>query len=119
MSTRGRHELQRWLPIALVLVAFAARIAWLADTPPGLHHDEVIYSAIAEKALAGGWSIFYPEGQGREGFYIPFLAAALKWLGTGAFALRVPSAFLSTLGLCAAYALASRLFGRLAGLFAL
>ena len=110
---------KRWLPFALVLVAFAMRTAWLAEVPPGLHHDEVIYTSIAEKALGGGWSIFYPEGQGREGFYIPFLAAALKWLGTGAFALRVPSVFLSILGLCAVYALTRRLFGSWVALFAL
>jgi 4-amino-4-deoxy-L-arabinose transferase-like glycosyltransferase len=111
--------LKHWLPVALVLMAFAMRTAWLAEVPPGLHHDEVIYTSIAEKALGGGWSIFYPEGQGREGFYIPFLAAALKWLGTGAFALRVPSAFLSVLGLCAVYALTRRLFGSWVALFAL
>jgi 4-amino-4-deoxy-L-arabinose transferase-like glycosyltransferase len=111
--------LKRWLPIALLLVAFAMRTAWLAEVPPGLHHDEVIYASIAEKALGGGWSIFYAEGQGREGFYIPFLAAALKWLGTGTFALRVPSVFLSVLGLCAVYALTRRLFGSFAALFAL
>jgi len=105
--------------MALVLVAFAMRTAWLADVPPGLHHDEVIYTTIAEKALSGGWSIFYAEGQGREGFYIPFLAAALKWLGTGTFALRVPSVFLSTLGLCAVYALTRRLFGRFVALIAM
>jgi 4-amino-4-deoxy-L-arabinose transferase-like glycosyltransferase len=111
--------LKRWLPVALVLMAFAMRTAWLAEVPPGLHHDEVIYTSIAEKALGGGWSIFYPEGQGREGFYIPFLAAALRWLGTGAFALRVPSVFLSVLGLCAVYALTRRLFGSSVALFAL
>lgn len=110
----------RWsVVIAMLLVAFAMRVAWLADIPPGLHHDEAIYSAIAEKALAGGWSIFYPEGQGREGFYTPFLAAALTWLGTGTFALRVPSVFLSILGLCAVYALARRLFGPFVATFAL
>lgn len=110
----------RWgIVIALLLIAFAMRVAWLADIPPGLHHDEAIYSAIAEKALAGGWSIFYPEGQGREGFYTPFLAAALKWLGTGTFALRVPSVFLSILGLCVVYALARRLFGSFVAAFAL
>ena len=110
---------KRWLPIVLLLVAFAMRTAWLADVPPGLHHDEVIYTSIAEKALGGGWSIFYPEGQGREGFYIPFLAAALKWLGTGAFALRVPSVFLSVLSLCVVYALTRRLFGSSVALFAM
>jgi hypothetical protein len=112
-------NLKRWLPIMLLLIAFAMRVLWLADVPPGLHHDEVIYINIAEKALAGGWSIFYPEGQGREGFYIPFLAAARAWLGTGTFALRAPSLFLSTLSLCAVYALARRLFGRFVALFAL
>lgn len=111
--------LKRWLPIALLLVAFAMRTAWLAQVPPGLHHDEVIYTSIAEKALGGGWSIFYPDGQGREGFYIPFLAAALKWLGTGAFALRVPSVFLSVLSLCAVYAFTRRLLGSWVALFAL
>ena len=105
--------------IALLLVAFAMRTARLDQTPPGLHHDEVIYTSIAEKALNGGWSIFYAEGQGREGFYIPFLAAALKWLGTGTFALRVPSVFLSILGLCAVFALTRRLFGSFVALFAL
>jgi 4-amino-4-deoxy-L-arabinose transferase-like glycosyltransferase len=124
-ETRNTHHIAnkrtlRWgVVIALLLVAFAMRVAWLADIPPGLHHDEAIYSAIAEKALAGEWSIFYPEGQGREGFYTPFLAAALKWLGTGAFALRVPSVFLSILGLCAVYALARRLFGSFVAAFAL
>ncbi len=116
---RRKRAIEWGAVIALLLVAFAMRSARLADVPPGLHHDEVIYSVIAEKALAGGWSIFYPEGQGREGFYTPFLAAALKWLGTGTFALRVPSVFLSILGLCAVYALTRRLFGPVVALFAL
>jgi len=116
---RRAKSVERWLPIALLLVAFAMRTAWLADVPPGLHHDEVIYTSIAEKALNGEWSIFYAEGQGREGFYIPFLAAALKWLGTGQFTLRVPSVFLSMLGVCAVYALTRRLLGPFVALFAL
>ena len=116
---RRKRAIEWGAVIALLFVAFVMRTARLADVPPGLHHDEVIYSVIAEKALAGGWSIFYPEGQGREGFYTPFLAAALKWLGTGTFALRVPSVFLSILGLCAVYALTRRLFGPVVALFAL
>ncbi len=48
--------LKRWLPLALVLIAFAMRTAWLAQVPPGLHHDEVIYTSIAEKALGGSGS---------------------------------------------------------------
>lgn len=116
---RRAWSVERWLCIMLLLIAFAMRTARLADVPPGLHHDEVIYASIAEKALNGGWSIFYPEGQGREGLYTPFLAAALEWLGTGTFALRVPSVFISLLSLCAIYALTRRLFGSFVALFAL
>jgi 4-amino-4-deoxy-L-arabinose transferase-like glycosyltransferase len=112
-------SLKRWLPVALLLVAFAMRTAWLTEVPPGLHHDEVINGVIADKALAGGWSIFYPEGQGREGFYYVFVAAALKWLGTGAFVLRLPSVALGMLCLSAVYALTRRLFGSFVALFAL
>jgi len=43
--------LKRWLPLALVLIAFAMRTAWLGQVP-----DEVIYTSIAEKALGGSGS---------------------------------------------------------------
>ncbi len=110
---------ERWISIALLIIAFALRTAWLTDVPPGLHHDEVINGMIAEKALAGGWSLFYPEGQGREGLYYLFLATAIKLLGTGTFVMRLPSVFLGMLGLSAIYALTRRLFGSLIATFTL
>ncbi len=99
--------------IGLLLLAAALRLYRLSDYPAGYHNDEAAVAHLIEEAMRGRLVVFFPEETGTEPLYM-YLSAPLGWmLGASAFTFRLSSAFLFLLSLCAVWALARRLFGRL------
>jgi hypothetical protein len=58
-------------------------------------------------------AIYFPEDTGHEAFYMYWSALFARALGPTVFTLRLSSAYLAMLGLCAVWALARRMFGPL------
>jgi len=110
---------ERWVIVALLLLAFLLRTAGLMHVPPGLHNDEVVTIQITESVASGRWGIFFPEDTGHEVLYYYFAAPFLRTFGAGIFGMRLPAVCLSMLAMCVVWALTRRLFGPLAALTAL
>ena len=107
----GRPELA--CVIGLLLLAAALRLYRLQDYPAGYHNDEVALAHAVETAMGGRLAVFFPEDTGHEALYMYWSAPFGAVLGHSVFALRLPSAFLAMIALCAVWALTRRLFGPL------
>ena len=104
------------LAIGLLLLAALLRFAALPTLPPGFSANEINDIRIAETVRQGRVEVFYNlSGEGREGLYQTFLAAATGE-GGGLIGYRILSVWLGMLTLALIYALGRRLFGALAGL---
>ncbi|OGG73383.1 hypothetical protein A3A38_03025 [Candidatus Kaiserbacteria bacterium RIFCSPLOWO2_01_FULL_53_17] len=101
--------------LALLALAFAVagffRFYQIASIPPGLYPDEAMNGNNAVEALSTGtFKIFYPENNGREGFFINIQALSVWLFGPEAWALRIVSAFIGTLTVLGVWLLARELF---------
>lgn len=86
-----------WLIITILALAAFFRLWQLDSIPPGLFPDEAMNGNNAHEALgapppAGGFKIFYPENNGREGLFINLQALSILAFGHTAFALRFVAA---------------------------
>lgn len=110
--------------ISLVLILFVAgflRIFELKTLPPGLYPDEAMNGNNALEAIQadppnGGYKIFYPENNGREGLFINIQAFFLKlFIGQNdspePWMLRFPSALFGILTVLGVYLLTREMFG--------
>ncbi len=94
----------------LLLGAFL-RFWWISDFPPGLYPDEAMNGSNALEALSTGeFKWFYPENNGREGFFINIQALSVWLFGNVPWALRVVSALFGTLTILGVYLLTKELF---------
>ncbi|GIW09154.1 MAG: hypothetical protein KatS3mg061_0211 [Dehalococcoidia bacterium] len=100
----------RLLLSALLLFAFASRVFWLNELPPGLNRDESFYGVDALSVLTQGPRPFYAGNGGREGLFMLLAAPSLAVLGREPLALRLPAAFAGVLFLASVWALGRRLF---------
>ncbi len=102
---------EKWVLLALLLIAFIFRFQDITTAPPGLYPDEAVNGNNALVALeTGDYKVFYPDNNGREGLFINIQAFFLKLFGSEPWVLRSVSAtfgFLTVLGL---YFLARLLF---------
>ncbi|MBP6855471.1 MAG: hypothetical protein KBC26_00590 [Candidatus Pacebacteria bacterium] len=65
--------------ILIASIALFLRAYNLPTTPPGLYPDEAMNGNNALEAIAtGNYKVFYPENNGREGFFINLQAIALN-----------------------------------------
>ncbi len=81
-------HLERALPWAIVVLAFALRIAWLPLRPP--HSDEGVNGWFADKVLAEGFYHYDPENyHGPLHYYLLALSRVL--FGHNLWALRLPT----------------------------
>jgi 4-amino-4-deoxy-L-arabinose transferase-like glycosyltransferase len=112
MQAAGGKRLRGEWPavIGLLLIAFCLRVWQLNDVPPGLHHDEVIIGQVAKDILRGHFAIYFAPGYGHEPLYHYLAAGMFGLAGANAFALRLTSAFIATLGLATTYVFARRIF---------
>jgi len=85
------------------------------SVPPGLYPDEAVNGNNALEALdtaspTGGFKIFYPDNNGREGLFINIQAISLKLFGNEPWALRLPSAIIGILTVLGIYLFSATLF---------
>lgn len=109
------------LSVLFLLLAAFLRLHDLTDLPPGLHQEEITDIRVAETARQGTIEVFYDlgGGEGREGLYHIVLAAVTSVTGRGLIGYQIFAIWVSLLTLALVYALATRLFGPLAGAAAL
>jgi hypothetical protein len=107
--------------VGFLLLAAIFRLWDMSALPPGLHDEEVTDIRVAETARRGGIEVFYDlsGGADREGLYHMALAAVTSLTGRGLIGYHLFSVWSSLLALALTYALATRLFGPLAGAAAL
>ncbi|MBI3627808.1 MAG: glycosyltransferase family 39 protein [Candidatus Sungbacteria bacterium] len=90
-------RIEFWALVLVVLVAIFFRFYHFESTPPGLYPDEAMngnnaLEAIKTGPLAGGFKVFYPENNGREGLMMNLQALSLMVTGLSEpWALRLPS----------------------------
>jgi len=73
------------LMVLILVLAGALRLIQIKNAPPGLYPDEAMNGNNALEALRtappdGGFKVFYPENNGREGLFINIQALFLKVL---------------------------------------
>lgn len=112
------------LATGLLLIAAGLRLWNLTTLPPGLNADEITNIRIAASVRGGNIAVFYNleglgDAGGREGLYHTALAATTTITGGGLVDYRLPSVLASLVTLALVYALATRLYGPLAGVAAL
>ncbi|MEY4731630.1 MAG: hypothetical protein RL681_576 [Candidatus Parcubacteria bacterium] len=123
----------RWKVGLLVSVVFILavflRTYRITELPPGLYPDEAMNGNNALEALStsqpiGGFKLYYPENNGREGLFINIQAIVLKFFMsvsgglTEPWMLRVTSAFFGSLTVLGIYFLGRELFSRRIGFLA-
>lgn len=109
------HHMKRlpaWLLLLFVIVtAFVFRFSNLESAPPGLYPDEAVYANDGlNAARTGDFKTYYPNNNGREGFYISALGIVLNLFGAHIWVIR---AFVGAIGVGAVIAiwfLAKQLF---------
>ncbi len=109
------------LIILVLLVAALLRIGGLTRVPPGFNDEEIVNIHIAETVRTGIIASFYNVGDpggGREGLYPILQALFMGFLGDGLLSYRALAVCCGLLSVALMYALARRLFGRMAGLIA-
>jgi 4-amino-4-deoxy-L-arabinose transferase-like glycosyltransferase len=118
-KTIPASRLSPFLPLLLILLAYALRVWQLDTTPPGWRDDELINSlVISQKVLDGDWAVYYADASGHEALYHALNAVMLGLFGANFLGIRYLSALLSVLTVALTYRLGRRLFNRNVGLFA-
>jgi len=103
---------ERVVLIILLALAVFLRLYRLSDVPPGIHDDEVINAQIADALRAGApLSVFYEEGEGREGLYHPVLVVSRTLTARVPHWYRLPSVVCSLSTILLVYWLSRRCFG--------
>ncbi len=99
----------------IFLLGLFFRFFNITETPPGLYPDEAMNGGNALEALyapppAGGFKVFYPENNGREGLFINIQALSVKIFGEHPWSLRIVSSLMGTLTILGIYLLTRELF---------
>lgn len=102
---------QRAVLIAILLGAFALRIAFIGELPPGFGHDEAQYAAYAQDILNGDVRAYYTDNTGREPLFMAAAAPFVLVLGHDPLAVRLPAVFFGILFIPATYAFLRRVLG--------
>lgn len=99
------------LILLIALLAIFFRFWKIGEIPPGLYPDVAINGNDALGALSSGdFKPFYPENNGREGFFINIIALVFWLFGTSVFVLKIIPAFFGALTVIGIYFLAKELF---------
>lgn len=99
------------LLLGSIIIASFLRLYNIASTPPGLYPDEAMNGNNALEALSTGqFKTFYPENNGREGFFINIQAISIAAFGNEPWALRMVSALFGILTVAGVYMLTRELF---------
>ncbi|MCD6528502.1 glycosyltransferase family 39 protein [bacterium] len=93
--------------LAIVAVAVFFRFWQLDSIPPGLYPDEAING---NQAISNPGKIFYPENNGREGFFINLLYLSFSLFGISIWSLKFVSALFGVLTVLGVYLLTKEIF---------
>ena len=88
--------------LGILLIATFFRLWGLETIPPGLYPDEAING---NQAITEPGKIFYPENQGREGFFINLISLSFSVFGISIWSLRLISAIIGILTVLGLYLL--------------
>lgn len=111
MSDQSTRRLLLGLFLFICILAAFFRFHWITDYPLGLYPDEAMNGSNTLEALeTGEFKVFYPENNGREGFFINIQALSVKYFGNTPWALRGVSAFFGTLTIIGIWLVARELF---------
>ena len=101
-----------WIFLILILVIGAVfRFLYLDSIPPGLYPDEAINANNGlEAADTGNFETFFPDNNGREGFYINLLGILLNLFGAKIWVIRLLPALIGLLTVFAVWFLTKELF---------
>lgn len=91
------QKIPTWiLLIGIIVIAIIFRFWQLDSVPPGLYPDEAIYANDGlTAARTGDFKTYYPNNNGREGFYISLLGIILNIFGAHIWVIR---AFVGVIG---------------------
>lgn len=99
------------LLFGIIIIASFLRLYNISGAPPGLYPDEAMNGNNALEALSTGqFKTFYPENNGREGFFINLQAISIAIFGNEPWALRLVSALFGILTVMGVYVLTRELF---------
>ncbi len=97
--------------ILILAIASFFRLWQLNSIPPGLYPDEAINGNDAIFALENDqYKLFYPENNGREGFFINLIALSFKIFGVHIWSLKLIGALIGILTVLGLYFLTKELF---------
>ncbi len=110
------HHMKKHKLIILILIIALGiffRFFRLQDVPLGLYPDEAMNGNNALEAQAThDYKVFYPENNGREGFFINIQGISLALFGREPWALRGVSALMGSLTILAVFLFTKELFSQ-------
>jgi len=105
-----KHQYVLLLFLILCIAGFF-RFYKLDTVPAGLYPDVAINGVNAIQAIeTGDFKVFYPDNNGREGFFINLLALSMMAFGETAWSLKAVAAVIGLLTVLGIYLLAKELF---------
>ena len=103
---------QKFLLIAILIIAFTLRLIAIDQIPAGLSHDEAYNGITAIQVLEGEYRIFFEINKGIEPLIIYLEALAFYFFGVGPVQLRLVNIFCGLLTVALVYPFTCRLFNR-------
>jgi hypothetical protein len=108
------------IAVLLLLLGGGLRLWQIGSLPAGLHAGEITEIRITEGVRQGNIEVFYDLGtEGRESLFHITQAAVTSVFGNGLLGYHLLGTWVGLVTLALVYALASRLYGPLAGVMAL
>lgn len=106
------NQKTQWIILSLILILGIFFRFWkLKEIPPGLYPDVAIYANDAlDSLLSKKFKVFYPENNGREGFWMWILALFFKIFGVSIFTIKLAAAVCGFLTIIGIYLLVKELF---------
>lgn len=102
-----------WIILAILAFGLFLRAYNIDIAPPGIYTDEAQNGIDALRANeTGNYLWFYPDNQGREGFFMNTIALMFKFFGVSVLAFKLPSIIFGTLAILGVYLLAKEIFLR-------
>ncbi|MBN1815307.1 MAG: glycosyltransferase family 39 protein [Anaerolineae bacterium] len=108
-----KSQIDRWLIIAILLLAWGLRLICLDTVPTGWRDDELInIHALSGELLEGRFPLYFTGASGHEPLYHYLLAGAHAVWGFNPLSGHLLSIALGTLTVALTYVLARHMFGR-------
>jgi 4-amino-4-deoxy-L-arabinose transferase-like glycosyltransferase len=114
-----QSQVDRWLVVGMLLLAWGLRLCCLDSVPPGWRDDELIeIYALSGQVLAGHPAFYFTGASGHEPLYHTLRAGVIALWGVNPLTGHLLSIVSGTLAVALAYRLCRKLFGRAAALLA-